>query len=368
MRLNTAAFVILGLGGALTSAPAGAAGPVQQAATAIEVSPVVATPIAEAIPVSDARTLVRKWGIVVESLRLTASGYMLDFRYRVVDARKAKPLFERKTKPVLTDEATGAILAVPVPPKTGALRNSNDPKAGRSYFMFFGNPAHFVKPGNSVTITIGKFAVSGVRVAGDADPVVSPAPAPAQQAPAGSQEGHQGHEGHAMPPPSQAIKPVNPQPTIGEIALADHNGRATSLRAALDTDNPVLVNFIFTSCTTICPVMTTGFAQFQQDLGAEREMVRLISISIDPDVDTVDTLRAYATKYRAGDSWQFLTGTRAAVEAAQRAFGAFRGDKSNHAPLTFLRRTPDSPWLVIDGLSSAGTLLRAYRGELAPTP
>jgi cytochrome oxidase Cu insertion factor (SCO1/SenC/PrrC family) len=327
---------------------------------------VAATPVAEPIPVSDARSLVRKWGIVVESLRLTASGYMLDFRYRVVDARKAKPLFERKTKPVLTDEATGAIMSVPVPPKTGALRNSNDPKAGRSYFMFFGNPAHFVKPGNTVTITIGKFAVTGVRVASDADPVVSPAPSPAQvQAPAGT---HSGHEGHAMPPPSQVIKVLDPQPNIGYVSLADHEGHGTSLRAALDTDKPVLVNFIFTSCTTICPVMTTGFAQFQASLADRRDEVRLVSISIDPEIDTVETLRAYASKYGAGSSWQFLTGSRSAVEAAQRTFGAFRGDKSNHAPLTFFRRSRNAPWHVIDGLSSADMLLRAYRGELAPTP
>jgi hypothetical protein len=110
--------------------------------------------------------LVRRWGIRIESLRLTAAGYMLDIRYRVVDARKARPLFARKTKPVLTDEASGARLAVPVPPKTGALRNSNEPRAGRTYFMFFANPGRFVAPGNRVTLTIGAFSVSGITVEG----------------------------------------------------------------------------------------------------------------------------------------------------------------------------------------------------------
>lgn len=117
--------------------------------------------------------LVRKWGIRIESMRLTAAGYMLDFRYRVIDARKAKPLFARKTKPVLTDEASGAQMAVPVPPKTGALRNSNDPRAGRTYFMFFANPGRFVAPGNRVTLTIGAFRVSGIHV--DGEPVASAA-------------------------------------------------------------------------------------------------------------------------------------------------------------------------------------------------
>ncbi|MFA5910615.1 MAG: hypothetical protein WC815_17685 [Vicinamibacterales bacterium] len=114
--------------------------------------------------VADGDAIARRWGIRIDTMRVTAAGYMLDFRYTVVDARKAKPLFERKTKPVLRDEATGAEMAVPVPPKTGALRNSNTPHAGRSYFMFFANPGRFIKPGRLVTVTIGAFSVGGIRV------------------------------------------------------------------------------------------------------------------------------------------------------------------------------------------------------------
>ena len=128
-----------------------------------------AAPAEPAVPVvamaaEDSSAILKRWGIRIEALRLTASGYMLDFRYQVVDARKAKPLFERKVKPVLRDEGSGAQMAVPTPPKTGPLRSSNDPKAGRSYFMFFANPARFIKPGSLVTVTIGEFSVSGIRV------------------------------------------------------------------------------------------------------------------------------------------------------------------------------------------------------------
>jgi cytochrome oxidase Cu insertion factor (SCO1/SenC/PrrC family) len=96
--------------------------------------------------------------------------------------------------------------------------------------------------------------------------------------------------------------------------------------------------------------------------------VRLVSISIDPETDSVETLRAYAARHRAGASWRFLTGTPATTEAAQRAFGAYRGDRNNHAPATYLRRTRDSPWEVLDGLASAGTLLGAYRRGPAVRP
>lgn len=158
-RLIRIVVTILGLAGALPSAPAGA-----QTATTVEVAPRTPPVAVETLNVADTKAIIRRWGIRIESLRLTASGYMLDFRYQVIDARKAKPLFQRKIKPVLRDEATGREMMVPVPPKTGALRNSNDPQAGRTYFMFFGNPGRFLTPGRTVTITIGTFAVAGVRI------------------------------------------------------------------------------------------------------------------------------------------------------------------------------------------------------------
>lgn len=175
---------------------------------------------------------------------------------------------------------------------------------------------------------------------------------------------HTGHEGHTAPSAAPAMAPLlAPPPVIGDIPLIDRDNRHTSLREALDTDGPVFVNFIFTSCTTVCPVMSAGFAQFHDRLGADPgRRVRLVSISIDPEVDTAATLAAYAARYRAGASWQFLTGTTAGIEAAQRAFGAYRGDKTNHAPATYFRRARTAPWRVVSGLSSAETLLSLLRG------
>jgi hypothetical protein len=105
-----------------------------------------------------------RWGIEIQSLQLTAAGYMLDLRYRVIDPQKAAPLFNRAVHPVLVDEKTGAMMAVPAPPKIGALRSVNDPKPGRIYFMFFANPGHFIAKYSRVTVRIGDFAVSGLTV------------------------------------------------------------------------------------------------------------------------------------------------------------------------------------------------------------
>jgi len=110
-------------------------------------------------------SLEEKWGVRVLSIRQTAGGYMLDFRYRVVDPEKALRLVSRKDKPYLIDQATGSKFMVPSPPKIGPLRQTSvKPLANRNYFILFANPGKYVKPGNKVTIVIGDFRVENLVV------------------------------------------------------------------------------------------------------------------------------------------------------------------------------------------------------------
>jgi hypothetical protein len=106
----------------------------------------------------------RKWGVEILFVRETAAGYMLEFRYKVLDPEKARPLFIRKSKPVMTHERSGAELIVPTPAKTGALRNSDVPLADHTYWMFFSNPGKVVQAGDRVDLRIGDFAVEGLVV------------------------------------------------------------------------------------------------------------------------------------------------------------------------------------------------------------
>jgi hypothetical protein len=124
-----------------------------------------ATSAAPQAPHPREKTLMkRQWGVEVMFVRQTSAGYMLEFRYKVLDPEKAKPLFERRSKPTLTHVESGATFIVPTPPKTGALRNSNPPIADHTYWMFFANPAKFVKPGDLVTIEIGDFVARNIVV------------------------------------------------------------------------------------------------------------------------------------------------------------------------------------------------------------
>lgn len=108
-------------------------------------------------------TMEEQWGIEITALRLTAAGHMIDFRYRVIDAKKAEPLFIRKIKPYLVHHASGKTLAVPNTAKVGTLRNSNAPKENRIYWMFFGNRG-LVQKGDKVSIVIGDFKAESLVV------------------------------------------------------------------------------------------------------------------------------------------------------------------------------------------------------------
>ena len=108
--------------------------------------------------------LEQRWGIQVLSIRLTANGYLVDFRYRVTDPKKALPLLDRKAKPYLIDQASGQRLIVPSPPKIGPLRTANPPEAGRNYFILFSNRGGRIRPGSKVTVVVDKFRAENLVV------------------------------------------------------------------------------------------------------------------------------------------------------------------------------------------------------------
>ena len=106
-----------------------------------------------------------RWGIRVLDIRTSAGGYMVDFRYRVLDAEKAKPLLDAKVIPYLLHESSGAQLMVPTTPLTGPLRQKGrDTKAQRNYFILFANPNQMVKPDDTVTVVIGDFRAEHLKV------------------------------------------------------------------------------------------------------------------------------------------------------------------------------------------------------------
>ena len=106
------------------------------------------------------------WGVKAVSLRPTFGGAMLDFRYQIVDAAKARRLWDRKLKPYLFDPSSGVALGMTEDTKVGSLRASlrNPPVTGKRYYVLFSNGYGTVKSGSRVTVVLGDCKLENVVV------------------------------------------------------------------------------------------------------------------------------------------------------------------------------------------------------------
>ncbi len=152
---------------------------------------------------------------------------------------------------------------------------------------------------------------------------------------------------------------------IPQVKLVRDDRKIVSLADELNDGRPVVLNFIYTTCNSICPMSSQTFSELQQKLGTGRDKVHLVSISIDPEQDTPEHLVEYAKRFGADSGWQHYSGSTAAIVATQRAFGVYRGDKMNHTPVTLFRKAPEQPWVRIDGFVTSDDLLNELRDSIA---
>jgi protein SCO1/2 len=181
----------------------------------------------------------------------------------------------------------------------------------------------------------------------------------------GATRGHGQETAHsATPTAADRSITSTAQYSVPAVRLIRDDGQIISLPEEMNDGRAVVLSFVFTTCSSVCPLMSEILAQFDRKLGAERARVHLMSISIDPEQDTPARLREYAKRFHAGPEWQHYTGTAEASVAAQRAFNVWRGGKMSHVPVTLVRATPGTPWLRIDGLVTPDELLHQYRQAL----
>lgn len=148
--------------------------------------------------------------------------------------------------------------------------------------------------------------------------------------------------------------------TIPEVMLLDQYGRNTNIKDYLDADKPILIDFIFATCSTICPVLSASFAHFQKGLGENRDSVRFVSITIDPDHDTPEMLKDYLARYGAQEGWDVFTGRKEHVDLVLKALGAYVGNKMEHFPLIIMKAPGDNTWVRLNGLLSASDLKKEF--------
>lgn len=145
--------------------------------------------------------------------------------------------------------------------------------------------------------------------------------------------------------------------TVPDVILVNQNGEKIRLKSYLTSDKPVVVDFIFGTCTTICPILSAGYANLQQKLGTDTQKIKLVSISIDPENDTPKVMREYLQRYRSKPGWDFLTGSRKDIDKVMNAFDAYIPNKMAHYPLNLIRTPADGRWIRIFGLMSSSEFM-----------
>src|SRR5947209_7585986 len=148
---------------------------------------------------------------------------------------------------------------------------------------------------------------------------------------------------------------VAQRPSIPDVALQDQNGRTVHFYSDLVKGKVVAINFIFTSCTTICSPMGATFAALQQHLGKSSN-VSLISVTIDPGMDTPERLKKWSDRFHAKPGWTLVTGKRDDIERVLRSLDAYTPDKFTHAPLVVVGDDASGIWTRGNGLQGPAAL------------
>ena len=146
-----------------------------------------------------------------------------------------------------------------------------------------------------------------------------------------------------------------------DVTLINQEGKNVRLRNLVDSGKPVIVDFIYGTCTTICPVLSACFTNLQSKLGTNTQKVHLVSISIDPENDSPRVMREYLKRYRAKPGWDFLTGSRKDIDAVMRGFDAYIPNKMAHYAVTFIHMPGGDKWIRINGITSTSEFIEEIK-------
>lgn len=161
---------------------------------------------------------------------------------------------------------------------------------------------------------------------------------------------------NANPAPSPAVMS---SAQIPDVRVFDQDGNSHRFYNDLVKGKTVAINFIFTTCTGVCPPMTATLRRVQQSLPPRPSGIQLISISVDPATDTPDRLHAFAAKFKAGPGWTFVTGDKTDIDSILRALGVAVANKNDHTPMILIGNERADYWTRVYGLSSPTTITQA---------
>jgi protein SCO1 len=170
------------------------------------------------------------------------------------------------------------------------------------------------------------------------------------------------HDGSHDPPSVAETARASVQVTLADEILIDLDGRPMAFASEALGDRIVAINFIYTNCTTICPIMSAVLAAVQDQLDGELGgELALISLSVDPARDTPPRLKRYAETFAAGPGWSFLTGDRQRVARVLAGLGASAADPVNHPPVVLVGDGAAGRWYRLYGFPAPDEIVGLLR-------
>ncbi|MCV9918783.1 MULTISPECIES: SCO family protein [Pseudomonas] len=169
---------------------------------------------------------------------------------------------------------------------------------------------------------------------------------------------HAGHDhsGHAPQPP--AARQEKASVSFADVALQDQDGMPVRLEKDLVGDHLVVMGFIYTSCTTVCPVVSSIMSKVQAQMGGRvGEEIQLVSISVDPQRDDAKRLASYAKAFQQGPGWSWLTGSPYAITQTLKGLGSFSADLTQHPPMIIVGDGRSGHWTRYYGFTDPAVLV-----------
>ncbi|MEN3329457.1 MAG: hypothetical protein V7638_4264 [Acidobacteriota bacterium] len=162
-------------------------------------------------------------------------------------------------------------------------------------------------------------------------------------------------------PPQTQEKPQenNAQRYFTDTVLINQNGERMRFYTDLMKDKTVVIDTFFATCQASCLPMNRNLAQIQEALGDRLgKDVNILSISVDPGVDTPTLLKAYAKKLNAKPGWYFLTGDKESIEFILKKLGQFVDDKNDHLNIFLIGNDRTGLWKKAFGLAKSEELMK----------
>lgn len=154
-----------------------------------------------------------------------------------------------------------------------------------------------------------------------------------------------------------------------DIALLNQNGEKMRLYSDLLKGRTVIINSFFATCQGSCLPLSRNLEKLQQALGDRLgKEAYIISISVDPEVDTPAALKAYAKKLNARPGWYFLTGDKQSVDFALKKLGQFVDNKQDHLNIFIIGNERTGLWKKAFGLAKSEELIKVVDSVINDNP